>query len=501
MTQISNRVNGHHPDLGGTVPPQNLDAERSALGAIIVDSVDKTFDDVAQVLTVDDLYSNHHRVIYRHICELVADGNNVDAVILAESLNNSGELEEIGGGEYLERLTKCVPHAAHAADYAKIVREKADLRNSIRRAREFIHAAQEPSAGIGELADKHPGFFKSRDGQRLNNPMPLDDLIEMNGSLRDPVVHGLFRCGEVVNVVASTKVGKSWGVYGMALSIITGTRWLDQFQCEPGRVLLIDNELHPELLASRIPTVADAMGIMPESYQNKFDVISLRGRLKDIFQIGPMIQRIPKGKYSLIIFDAMYRMIPAKSSENDNSNMTQIFNQLDRYAEQTDSSIILVHHSSKGSQGEKSVTDVGSGAGSQSRAADTHLILREHEELGHVVLDAVVRSFEPVEPLVLQWSFPLWVPVMDLDPEKMKGRQTKGESRQVERDREGMATIMKKMKNRKPATARQIRQLTGIGKERLDRLLGLLHSAGTITSIEVNVKGNETYEYSLVKHE
>ena len=57
-------------------------------------------------------------------------------------------------------------------------------------------------------------------------------------------------------------------------------------------MLLIDNELHPELLANRIPTVTSALGLKPEAYENQFDVILLRGRLKDIFEIAPMISRM-----------------------------------------------------------------------------------------------------------------------------------------------------------------------------------------------------------------
>src|SRR5262249_4395932 len=62
------------------------------------------------------------------------------------------------------------------------------------------------------------------------------------------------------------------------------------------------------------------------------------------------------------------------------------------------------------------ITDVGSGAGAQSRAVDTHLILRPHEEKNAVVLDAAVRSWQPLDPICLRWSFPVWTPAPELDP-------------------------------------------------------------------------------------
>jgi hypothetical protein len=75
-----------------------------------------------------------------------------------------------------------------------------------------------------------------------------------------------------------------------------------------------------------------------------------------------------------------------------------------------------MHHSSKGNQSGKSITDVSAGAGSQSRATDTHLVLRPHEEKDVVVLDATVRSWPPIEPRCLRWTFPVWTPDDTLDP-------------------------------------------------------------------------------------
>jgi hypothetical protein len=68
---------------------------------------------------------------------------------------------------------------------------------------------------------------------------------------------------------------------------------------------------------------------------------------------------------------------------------------------------------------------VGAGAGSQSRATDTHLVLRPHEEDDVVVLEAAVRSWPPVMPRCLRWAFPVWLPADDLDPALLRSEQTK----------------------------------------------------------------------------
>ena len=67
--------------------------------------------------------------------------------------------------------------------------------------------------------------------------------------------------------------------------------------------------------------------------------------------------------YALIIVDAFYRALPRGTDENDNAAIADLYNFVDRTAERSDAAIVLVHHSSKGSQAGKSVTDVGSGAG------------------------------------------------------------------------------------------------------------------------------------------
>ena len=110
--------------------------------------------------------------------------------------------------------------------------------------------------------------------------------------------------------------------------------------------------------------------------------------------------------------------------------MAEQYNLIDSVTERLDCSWLNIHHSSRGSQSEKSVTDTGSGAGAQSRAADSHVILRQHEEPDCVVLDAALRSFPPIEPVVLRWNFPLWSPDDSLDPGQLKRKQTGGEQQQ-----------------------------------------------------------------------
>ena len=253
---------------------------------------------------------------------------------------------------------------------------------------------------------------------------PVGELISAFPVLREPMIEGLLRVGETMNVIAPPKLGKSWLVLDLAMAVATGRNWLDTYPTHLGNVLLLDNELHAETSANRIPRVASARGIPTESLSDSLFIDNLRGRLPDINSLDSYFDGFKPGFFRMIILDAFYRFMPKDTDENSNGNVTDLYNVLDRYAAKLQCSFVLVHHASKGNQSVKSVTDVGAGAGSQSRATDTHLVLRHHQEPGCVVVDAAVRSWPPIEPKVLRWSFPVWYTDDSLDAKDLKKEYT-----------------------------------------------------------------------------
>jgi len=239
-------------------------------------------------------------------------------------------------------------------------------------------------------------------------------LVDSYPTLRPAVVEGLLRRGEVMNVVAAPKVRKSWLVHALAIAASQGAPWMG-FPCHQCGSVLIDGELHLETLAHRLRAVGSAMRASPEEL-DRIAIWPRRGNRSDINQIAEAVDRDGVGGARIIIIDALYRFLPPRAEENSNDAITAVYNALDYIAATADAAVVVVHHASKGDQSAKSVTDVGSGAGSQSRAADTHLVLRAHEEEGAVVVDAVVRSFQPVDPFCMRFNFPRWEQADDLDP-------------------------------------------------------------------------------------
>ncbi len=245
------------------------------------------------------------------------------------------------------------------------------------------------------------------------------DLTREHPAYRAGIIDGLLREGETMNVIAAPKVGKSWLVLLMAFCIANGVAFLGR-SCAKGAVLIVDNELHPETAAQRLRHMSEALKLPMDGIH----LVSLRGQLEDLPKLAERIIRAARGVGATVIFlDALYRLLPPATSENDNAGMMQVFNCIDRIARASGAAVACVHHSSKGAQGEKSITDGGAGAGAISRAADCHMFLREHEDAGHIVVEAVARSWPPPAATVIRRNGPVWSVVADADPRRVKGRR------------------------------------------------------------------------------
>ena len=111
------------------VPPQNVDAEMSVLGGMMLSK--DAIADVIEILRSADFYRLAHASVYEVVIELFGRGEPADAVTVGAELKKKGELERIGGLPYLHTLVATVPTAANAAYYARIVREQAQLRSLV----------------------------------------------------------------------------------------------------------------------------------------------------------------------------------------------------------------------------------------------------------------------------------------------------------------------------------------------------------------------------------
>ena len=138
------------------VPPQSIEAEQSVLGGLLLDN--SAWDRVADLLTEQDFYRADHRLIFQHIGALIEHGKPADTLTVAESLERSGKLGEIGGHAYLASLSLNTPSAANIRRYAEIVRERSVMRHLAAVGTEIADSAYSPTGKTaGELLDHAEG--------------------------------------------------------------------------------------------------------------------------------------------------------------------------------------------------------------------------------------------------------------------------------------------------------------------------------------------------------
>jgi len=156
------------------VPPQNLGAEQSVLGGILLDN--NALHAVMELLDANDFYSDAHRKIYSAILSLAERSEPSDLITLSNLLRDRKQIESLGGEAYLASLVDSVPSAANISYYSKIVKEKAILRKLISAATEILNRSYESDADIETVLDEsehtifqisekrvRPAFFSMKD--------------------------------------------------------------------------------------------------------------------------------------------------------------------------------------------------------------------------------------------------------------------------------------------------------------------------------------------------
>jgi hypothetical protein len=262
-------------------------------------------------------------------------------------------------------------------------------------------------------------------------PADVLALLRRAPNYAPAIVDGLFREREVINVVAAPKTGKSWLVLQLALCVATGRPWLGFNVPNPGPVYVIDNELHETAFAQRLAASMRSNAVSEMDVKGRLFCRCLRQYMPTLDRMLPFLDEAKALGAKVIIIDAMYRALPRGFDENSNSDMRDFYNMLNRAADYTGAAIVLVHHTSKGIQAGKAVTDLGAGAGAISRAADTHIALRQHLRAGVVVFDAVTRTFPQASRFCIQAMPPMLVRDDSEDPRLLDG-MTPAEIRHIQ---------------------------------------------------------------------
>lgn len=160
------------------IPPQQLEAEQSLLGGILIDS--SGLPAALEVLKGDEFYKDSHRTIYTAIQDLFERNEPVDLLTVTDLLSERKQLEAVGGVSYVASLTEVMGSSANVAAYAKIISEKAVLRRLIQTANEIISFSYGGKSAEEVLENAESAIFRLAERKIRNSYFPLKEVVKKN---------------------------------------------------------------------------------------------------------------------------------------------------------------------------------------------------------------------------------------------------------------------------------------------------------------------------------
>ena len=166
------------------IPPHNEEAERSVLGAAMLNK--EVLFDILEEVKEDDFYNESHKEIFRAIWELYRKNSAVDMLTVCEELKSRQSLDMVGGRAYIATLTAEVPSTANGREYAKIIAEKAIMRQMIRTAEDITEKGYESKMAAREILDyAESGIFQIAQMRQKNDYTKIQDVLLENLKIID----------------------------------------------------------------------------------------------------------------------------------------------------------------------------------------------------------------------------------------------------------------------------------------------------------------------------
>lgn len=362
-------------DSGQFVPPQSLEAEMSALGAMLLS--ERAATEISEVLEEDDFYVPAHREIFKAIKQLLLNSRAIDFVTLEDALKTRGKLDEVGGVDYLVQIAQSVPSAANATYYAGIVQDKSTLRRLDVAAQEIMGLVHDPEKTADEKVDDAESKVFEVGRKRLGKYFqPVRSLakeffkdVDLLMETGQPVV-GIptgysdldnlttgFYGGDFVIVGARPAMGKTALVMNWALNIAQQHR---------GNVAVFNLEMSGIQLTRRlVATLAKVpMGALKNphlsdsDYQKLADAVetlySLPLHIDDSSDVSPLEMRgkcrrlKADGGLALVVVDYLQLMRGSKKTENRTQEISEIARALKNMAKELDCPVIALSQLNRG---------------------------------------------------------------------------------------------------------------------------------------------------------
>jgi len=356
-------------------PPHDLAAEQCVLGGMLMSK--DAISDVLEVIRPSDHYRPAHQIVHEIILDLYSRGEPADAVTVANELTKRGEIARVGGAPYLHTLIACVPTAANAGYYARIVRERAILRRLVEAGTRIVQLGYSGDGDADEIVDRAEAEVYgvterrvSEDYLSLSEIMPgaLDEIEAIGsrgGALTgvptgfadlDALTNGLHP-GQMVVIAARPALGKSTLALDLAraASVKAGLTSV-MFSLEMSR-----NEITMRLLSAeaRVPLQSMRTGEMSED-----DWTRLARRMSEVVDAPMFIDDSPnmsmmeirakcrrlkqRHDLRLVIVDYLQLMTSPKRVENRQQEVSDLSRSLKLLAKELDVPVVAVAQLNRG---------------------------------------------------------------------------------------------------------------------------------------------------------
>jgi len=243
------------------IPPQNLDAEKAVLGAILIDN--QSLNKIADLLRPDSFYDLRHQIIFQNIIQLYRDGKAVDVLTLTSELRKDKKLKQVGGSAYLSELISEVPSTSNIENYADIIRECFIRRELINLSSTMDHVSREEQKKLEDIMDEfesklfsitvsssNKDFYDTktllamqieRADEYAKNPNGLRGLSTGINSM-DKFLGGLHK-SDLIILAARPSVGKSALAFDIARHVANTGKTVAVFSLEMPAIQVIERML------------------------------------------------------------------------------------------------------------------------------------------------------------------------------------------------------------------------------------------------------------------
>lgn len=386
------------------IPPQDIEAEQAVLGAIFLDA--DSIIDAMEIIEPQDFYRRSHQIIFQAMIQLNDRNESIDLITLKAEIEKSNSLEDIGGLTYLTELSQASPSATSIAYYAKIVDDKATLRNLIQTASRIVTKGFEQDEDVQSIVDQAEKSILEVSEKRNSNGFQsiadvlnrtienIDQLAQNNEEITglptgyaalDKMTAGLQK-EELIILAARPAVGKTAFALNIAQNVGTKTdRSVAIFSLEMGAESLVNRMLCAEgsIEASHLRTgqlseeewrnLIVAMGSLSNASIYIDDtpgikISEIRARCRKLAQ--------EKGNLGLILIDYL-QLIEGTGRENRQQEVSEISRQLKKLAKELKVPVIALSQLSRGVE----------------QRQDKRPVLSDIRESGSIEQDADIVAF------------------------------------------------------------------------------------------------------------